>query len=633
MSRLEELIKELCPDGVEYKRLGEIGNFYGGLTGKSKDDFSNGNAKFISYKNVFTNPALDINTDEKVYVGEDEKQRTLEYGDIIFTGSSENPWECGMSSVLTKHIDENMYLNSFCFILRLNNLSILYPDFAKHLFRSRELRYQIGKTANGVTRYNVSKKLMEKVVIPIPPYEVQEEIAKTLDKFTDYVTELQAELQARKQQYEYYRDALLVRNDNIPMVSLKEIATDMYRGSGIKRGELTDEGIPCVRYGEIYTQYNTWFEECVSHTKEDVVTNPKYFEHGDILFAITGESIDDIAKSVAYMGYEKCLAGGDIVVMKHNQNPRYLAHVLSTSFARMQKSKGKVKSKVVHSNIPSIEKITIPLPSIEIQERYANALDNFEAVCNDLNIGLPAEIEARQKQYEFYRDALLTFAETGTIIAQTLIRLIQYVFGYVNIELENVIFSLNTGLNPRQFFKLNTDDAENYYITIREIQNGKIVPNEKTDRINDEAMRLCNNRSNLERGDVLFSGTGTIGETAIVEETPKDWNIKEGVYAIKPNYHLLDSKYLRYLLMSKAIKTAYLKKVTGGTVKSIPMKELRKIIIPLPSIEQQRKIAELIGQFDSLCNDIAIGLPAEIKARQKQYEYYRDKLLSFDEVN
>ena len=203
----------------------------------------------------------------------------------------------------------------------------------------------------------------------------------------------------------------------------------------------------------------------------------------------------------------------------------------------------------------------------------------------------------------------------------------------MNIELENVIFSLNTGLNPRQFFKLNTDDAENYYITIREIQNGKIVPNEKTDRINDEAMRLCNNRSNLERGDVLFSGTGTIGETAIVEETPKDWNIKEGVYAIKPNYHLLDSKYLRYLLMSKAIKTAYLKKVTGGTVKSIPMKELRKIIIPLPSIEQQRKIAELIGQFDSLCNDIIIGLPAEIEARQKQYEYYRDKLLSFDEVN
>ena len=84
--------------------------------------------------------------------------------------------------------------------------------------------------------------------------------------------------------------------------------------------------------------------------------------------------------------------------------------------------------------------------------------------------------------------------------------------------LGDVIVSLNTGLNPRKFFQLNTDDAENYYITIREIRNGKIIPTDKTDRLNDEALRLCNNRSNLEVGDVLFSGTGTIGETAVITE-------------------------------------------------------------------------------------------------------------------
>ena len=172
-----------------------------------------------------------------------------------------------------------------------------------------------------------------------------------------------------------------------------------------------------MRYGEIYTTYNTWFASCVSHTKLEYVPSPKYFEHGDILFAITGESVEDIAKSVAYVGHDRCLAGGDIVVMKHNQNPRYLAHVLSTSFAREQKSKGKVKSKVVHSNVPSIERIEIPLPPLDVQERYANVLDNFETICNDLNIGLPAEIEARKKQYEFYRDLLLTFMETGSTIS------------------------------------------------------------------------------------------------------------------------------------------------------------------------------------------------------------------------
>ena len=202
-------------------------------------------------------------------------------------------------------------------------------------------------------------------------------------------------------------------------------------------------------------------------------------------------------------------------------------------------------------------------------------------------------------------------------------------FGYAIVALGEVIHSLNTGLNPRQFFKLNTDDATNYYVTIREIQNGRIVTSEKTDRINDAALKLCNNRSNLEKGDVLFSGTGTIGETAVIEETPSNWNIKEGVYSIKPDRTLLLSKYLRYLLMTDSIKQAYLKKAAGGTVQSVPMKEMRQLRIPLPPIEEQRFIVDLIDRFDSLCNDITAGLPAEIEARQKQYEYYRDKLLSF----
>ena len=197
------------------------------------------------------------------------------------------------------------------------------------------------------------------------------------------------------------------------------------------------------------------------------------------------------------------------------------------------------------------------------------------------------------------------------------------------VRLDEVIFSISTGLNPRQFFELNTEDAGNYYITIREIVGGRIEPSEKTDRINDKALRLCNNRSHLEAGDVLFSGTGTIGETAVIEETPTDWNIKEGVYAIKPNQDLLVPRYLRYLLMTKQIKDEIMKKVAGGTVKSIPMKEMRQLWIPLPPVEKQNELVDLVYRFDALCNDITEGLPSEIEARKKQYEFYRDKLLSF----
>ena len=173
MTKLEQLITEYCPNGVPYKSLGELGSFYGGLSGKSKDDFTDGNAKFITYMNVYSNPALNFDVTETVKIGENEKQNTIQYGDVLFTGSSESPDECGVSSVLTQHTDEKLYLNSFCFAFRFDDLSIILPDFAKHLFRSNNLRYQIGKTASGVTRYNVSKKQMEKVVIPIPPIEVQ----------------------------------------------------------------------------------------------------------------------------------------------------------------------------------------------------------------------------------------------------------------------------------------------------------------------------------------------------------------------------------------------------------------------------------------------------------------------------
>ena len=168
-------------------------------------------------------------------------------------------------------------------------------------------------------------------------------------------------------------------------------------------------------------------------------------------------------------------------------------------------------------------------------------------------------------------------------------------------------------------------------MTIRELQNNSVVFSESTDRINDEALQLCNNRSDLEVGDVLFSGTGTIGETAVIENPPLNWNIKEGIYAIKPLPEKLNSRFLMYLFHTNKIRTAIFKKVAGGTVKSIPMGEMRNLKIPVPPLGEQERIVKQLDRFDALCNDLTSGLPAEIAARQKQYEYYRDKLLTFKE--
>ena len=193
--------------------MGEIGKFFGGLTGKSKSDFSNGNARFISYMNVYSNIALNQSTNEFVRIHPNEKQNVLKYGDALFTGSSETPAECGMSSVVTKEPKELMYLNSFCFGFRLDDISIYNPDFLKHLLRSKAIRAQIVKTANGVTRFNVSKALFAKVILPIPPIDLQVKIASILDRFETLVNDLTqglpAEIAAVKERYEYYRNKLL----------------------------------------------------------------------------------------------------------------------------------------------------------------------------------------------------------------------------------------------------------------------------------------------------------------------------------------------------------------------------------------------------------------------------------------
>ena len=192
-------------------------------------------------------------------------------------------------------------------------------------------------------------------------------------------------------------------------------------------------------------------------------------------------------------------------------------------------------------------------------------------------------------------------------------------------QLGDCIISLKTGLNPRKNFVLNSEGSTNYYITVRELDYWKINPSDKTDKIDDNAIKIINNRSNLEEGDVLFSGTGTIGRTALVNETPKNWNIKEGVYTIKPKKDVLNSKFLIELFHSYYLINKINEYTVGDPIRSVPMKNLVQIQIPIPDIIEQERIVDILDTFTSSINN----LKQQIAQRRKQYEFYRDQLLDF----
>lgn len=401
MNKIDELINKLCPYGIKYEKLGNICDIIVGFSFKA-NLFKEDGLPIVKTTNI-QDGYIDENN--MVYFDKNDYPTNLDnyiiYPNDIVLGMS------GTIKVGINNSNKNYYLNQrvckFKPHKELNNKFLYYilSNSINELFDA----------TSGSSVKNLSNENIKALQIAVPPLEVQCEIVHILDDFTLLSAELSAELKARRKQYEYYRDELIKNATDAKIKTLEEIAIDMYRGAGIKRNEVTEEGISCVRYGEIYTSYNVTFDKCISHTDEKIITSRKYFEHGDVLFAITGESVEEISKSIVYLGNEKCMAGGDIVVMKHNQNPKYMAYALSTTDAQIQKSKGKVKSKVVHSSVPSLKEIKIPIPSLEEQERIANILEKFDKLCNDISQGLPAEIKARQKQYKYYRDKLLNFKE------------------------------------------------------------------------------------------------------------------------------------------------------------------------------------------------------------------------------
>ena len=359
---------------------------------------------------------------------------------------------------------------------------------------------------------------------------------------------------------------------------LGEIATEMYRGSGIKRDQVTKEGTPCVRYGEIYTTYNISFDTCASHTKIENVTSPKYFEYGDLLFAITGESVEDIGKTIAYLGDEKCLCGGDIICMKHHQNPKYLAYALSTPDAIRQKGIGKTKLKVVHTNAPALKAISIPLAPRSEQQSIVDYLDSAFA-----------KIDAMKANAE------KALNEAKALFQASLKEMLEPKEGWEESELKDIVDEkcpISYGIVQQG------DHVEGGIPVVRPVDLNRKYITANGLKCTTESISSSYKRTILRGDEILLGVRGTTGIIGIATEELNGCNVNRGVVPLFFK-DTICRDFIFYEMLSPAIQAVFAEKTTGATLKQINIKDLRTIVFSYPIIEIQQAIVTTLDSLKS----------------------------------
>ena len=363
----------------------------------------------------------------------DDRKLVLK-GDFVINSRSDRRGSCGISEFNGSVSLINTVLHP------KNEMNPIYYNWLFHSFRFSDEYY---KNGHGIVDdlWTTSWTEMKKIFIPLPPKETQQRIASYLDKKCNKIEEtiqnqqqVIEKLKAYKQsliteavtgkvkiengkvcgEYESYKDSGVEWIGKIPsgweVKKLKYIADSFSKGSGITKEEIVINGdIPCVRYGELYTKYDYHFTECQTRTNLGIIETPKYFSHGDVLFTCTGELVEEIGKSIAYLGNEKCLAGGDIIVLKHSQDPMFMGFALDSKYVQGQKSFGKTKLKVVHISSGEIARLLIVLPPKEEQKEIADYLDKK---CTAIDTAIEQKQKLIEKLTE-YKKSLIYECVTG----------------------------------------------------------------------------------------------------------------------------------------------------------------------------------------------------------------------------
>ena len=608
--------KLLVGEKVEWKKLGEVCEIG---TGKSNTNEQSDNGKYPFYvrsKDIKRINKFEFDETSIIIPGEGG------IGEIFHYVKGKYALHQRAYRI---HIIDGKIITKFIYYYLMNN-------FKKYIM----------KNAVSSTITSIRKPMIENFEIPIPQIEIQKEIVKILDNFTKCVTELQEKLQielnSRIKHYNYYRDMLLsedylnkisekldsLNNENyvLRLTTLGEIGK-FTRGNGLQKKDFRKKGKPVIHYGQIYTQYGFSTENTISFTEEDVFSKLRKAKPNDVLIATTSENIEDVAKSTVWLGNEEIGFSGDMYSYSTNENSKYIAYYFQTAEFQKQKERKVTGTKLIRIHGSDMEKFKISLPPIEIQNKIVKILDRFHELLSDTKGLLPLEIKQRRKQYEYYREKLLTFdsicARTNerTNITKQYLRLIDEAAEVAGIDVSDKvewktlgeICNIKTGKKPKEEIYETNKIAKYKYINAGTTETGYIFS------------------FNHEKDTVTTPSRGQGGIGFVGFQSEKFW-LGALCYGIKSkDEKILMNKYLYYYLLNSN-QIILLKKEAG--VPAINLNELSKIKVILPPLPVQEYIVSILDKFDALVNDLSQGLPKEIELRQKQYEYYREKLLDFE---
>ena len=364
---------------------------------------------------------------------------------------------------------------------------------------------------------------------------------------------------------------------------------DITKGRGLSKSDKGTGDVPIILYGELYTTYGNYIDEVVSSASE-TAKNSLLIAKNDLLLPVSSTTKEaQIGKASVYRLDNECYLGGDAIRLRHEQNPGFLMYIINSTAFEKQKMKCVSGTTINHLNPGKLSKIKVPIPPLEVQNEIVHILDNFA----ELTAELTAELSNRKKQYEYYRDLLLNFNENGQRVKWSTL---------------DKIAEIGTGSHN----------------TIEEVDNGKYPF-----YVRSQEVRSMNSYD-YDENAIITAGDG-VGVGKVFHYVDGKYSLHQRAYRIHITQNNVLPKYFYYYFVNSFYP--YIKRNSfHASVTSIRRPMLNRFPVPIPSIEEQQRIINVLDRFDKLTSNISEGLPAEIEARKKQYAYYRDKLLTFEEA-